>query len=72
MDSQRQRIEIHSGLEGEIFVETNQGIGELVIAGKSYQFQWTNGGIIWDKEPPYRTALSHTAEFVESALGKSI
>jgi hypothetical protein len=66
MAIQRQRIEIHSGLDGEILVDTAQTIGELVIAGKSYGFEWTNSGLVWDKEPPYRTIIAEVAAFVES------
>lgn len=62
----RQRIEIHSGLDGEIYVDTAQAIGELVIAGKSYGFEWTNAGLVWDKEPPYRTINAEVAALVES------
>lgn len=62
----RQRIEIHSGLDGEIFVDTAQAIGELVIAGKSYGFEWTKAGLVWDKEPPYRTVMAETTALVES------
>jgi len=54
MAIQRQRIEIHSGLDGELFIDTTLAIGELVIAEKSYDFQWTGTGLIWDREPPYR------------------
>ena len=68
MAIQRQRIEIHSGLDGEFFVDTVQAIGELVIAGKSYGFEWTSTGLIWDREPPYKTALAQSAEIIESVL----
>ena len=62
----RQHIEIHSGLDGEVFVDTAQAIGELVIAGKSYGFEWTNVGFVWDNEPPYRTIITEVAALVES------
>ncbi len=53
----RQKFEIHSGLDGEVFVDTTQSIGELVIAGKSYGFELTSAGLVWDREPPYRIAM---------------
>lgn len=72
MAIQRQRIEIHSELNGELFIDTVQSIGELVIAGKSYGFEWTEAGLRWDREPPYRTALAQAAEIIEFALEKSV
>jgi hypothetical protein len=68
MTIQKQRIEIHSGLEGEVFVDTAQSIGELVIAGKSYGFEWTNAGLAWDREPPYHSIITRVATFVESTF----
>ena len=62
---QRQRIEIHSGLGGELFFDAVPSIGELVIAGKSYGFEWTEAVLRWDREPPYRTITAIVAEFVE-------
>ena len=67
MAIQRQRVESHSGLDGEVFVDTIQSIGELVIAGKSYGFEWTGAGLRWDREPPYRTITARVADLVESA-----
>ena len=66
MAIQRQRIEIHHGLDGELFFDAVQSIGELVIAGKSYGFEWTEAGLRWDRQPPYRTITAMAAEFVES------
>ena len=42
---QRQRIEIHHGLDGELFFDAVQSIGEVVIVGKSYGFEWTTAGL---------------------------
>lgn len=68
MAIQRQRIEIHSGLDGDLLIDTDHSIGELVIAGKSYGFEWTKAGLLWDHEPPYRTITACVAEFVESTF----
>ena len=66
MGIQRQRIEIHSGLDGEVFVDTERSIGELVIAGKSYGFEWTSSGLVWEREPLYRSKITEVATFVEA------
>ena len=68
MGIQRQRIEIHSGLDGEVFVDTERSLGELVIAGKSYGFEWTSAGLVRERELPYRSIISEVATFVESTF----
>ena len=45
MAIQRQGVEIQSGLDGDLFFDAAQSIGELVIAGKSYGFEWTEAGL---------------------------
>ena len=71
MAIRRQRIEIHSGLDGDLFLDTAKSIGELVIAGKSYGFEWTTAGLRWDREPPYRLAATECSEFIEDAINSS-
>jgi len=68
MAIQRQRIEIHSGLDGELFIDTPQAIGELVIAGKSHDFEWTNAGLTWNKEPPYRFTAIKCSVLIECII----
>ena len=64
----RQRIDIHSDLTGEVSIDTTQSIEDLVIARKSYGFEWTEPGLRWDREPPYRFAMTECCEFIENTI----
>ena len=65
---QRQRMEIHSGLDGELFFDAVPSIGELVIAGKSYDFEWIDAGLRWDRVPPYRFATMECSKLIEHTI----
>ncbi len=65
---QRQRIDIHHGLDGELFFDAVQSIGKLVIAGKSYGIEWTEAGLRWDREPPYRFATMEYSKLIEHTI----
>lgn len=62
----RTTITIHAGLAAEVTVDEDGHVGEVLPAGRSYGFAWSEGGtgVQWDREPPYPTLTAAVAEAV--------